>query len=620
VSTSWRTSFGGLLLSLLILKLWLAAQLPLFTDEAFYWLESRHLAWAYDDVPGLTPWLIRLGESPAEGQPWAVRWPFALLSIAAIALLVRTAGAVGRPGDGWIAGTLALLLPLFAVNGLLALPDVPLTLAVLMCAEALRRLLQHERMGAVLLATAITLGWLSHYRFAVPYAAAGIWLLLHPLGRQLLGRRDVWAAGLTGSALGLAPLLWHQFFNAGGGIAFQFVDRHPWRLQPEGVLDPLLQALVATPLLFVLLLASVWSAVRRPQRPERTLIGGLALAIFASYMLLGPFVDAERSRLHWPLPALLLATTLAPQALADAGRIGRRSWAAALGLAAAVLGAMLMLASTLALTPARLADREVYLHGFTGWREAVDLTAQALATLPTDTLLVADHFALAAQLAFASGGSRPVYSLDHAINLKHGRQGELARMGLDERGLQLDLAGRPALVVLEESATRLRERPAWFRRLCQRFPGARVLFDHSVDHGRKRLIGYFQAADADSGCVPPALGYLVSPVADSVVEGVLDISGWAIRDGAGLRALRASLGDVSLGAVDHLQHADGVQMIFPGSDDPRHPQVGFAARLHSDLPAGRYWLQIEAEGHDGARAIVVSTPIEWRPGPAQGSR
>jgi hypothetical protein len=620
VSTSWRTSFGGLLLGLLMLKLWLAAQLPLFTDEAFYWLESRHLAWAYDDVPGLTPWLIRMGESLAEGQPWAVRWPFALLSLAAIALLVRMAEAVGRPGDGWIAATLALLLPLFAVNGLLALPDVPLTLAVLLCAEALRRLLLHERLGGVLLATAIALGWLSHYRFAVPFAAAGIWLLLHPLGHRLLRRRDVWVAGLAGSALGLAPLLWHQFANAGGGIAFQFVDRHPWRLQPEGALDPLLQALVSTPLLFALLLASVWSTLRRPQRPEQTLIGGLALAIFASYMLLGPFVDTERSRLHWPLPALLLASVLAPQALTAAGRVGRLYWAAALGLAAAVLGALLLVASTLALTPARLADREVYLHGFTGWREAATLTDQALAELPPGTVLVADHFALAAQLAFASGGSRPVFSLDHAINLKHGRQGELARMRLDEHSLSDALVGRSMLLVLEESATRLRERPAWFRRLCQRFPGARPLFDHSIDHGRKRLIGYVQAAGTNSGCVPPALGYLVSPVADSLAEGTLDISGWAIRDGAGLRAVHARLGGVSLGAVDHRQHADGVQMLFPESDDPRHPWVGFAARLHSDLPAGRYWLEIEAEGHDDTRSIVVSTPIDWRPRPTQGNR
>lgn len=34
------------------LKLVVAARLPLFVDEAFYWQEGRHLAVAYSDLPG----------------------------------------------------------------------------------------------------------------------------------------------------------------------------------------------------------------------------------------------------------------------------------------------------------------------------------------------------------------------------------------------------------------------------------------------------------------------------------------------------------------------------------------------------------------------------------------
>ena len=43
------------------LKLAIAAFLPPFVDEAFYWQEGRHLALAYSDLPGLTAWLARLG-------------------------------------------------------------------------------------------------------------------------------------------------------------------------------------------------------------------------------------------------------------------------------------------------------------------------------------------------------------------------------------------------------------------------------------------------------------------------------------------------------------------------------------------------------------------------------
>ncbi len=615
-----RALLCALLLGLVLAKLWLARDLPLFGDEAFYWLESRQFAWAHDDVPALVPWLIRSGVALVGPVEWAVRLPFALLALATLWLIAHMAVALGKPGDGWIAATLALLLPLFAINGLLALPDVPLTLAVLLCVEGLRRLLLGERLAAGVLAVGIALGWLSHYRFAVPFGAAGLWLLAHPVGRQLLRTPRLWLGGLIGSTLGLAPLLWHQLSNAGGGFAFQFVDRHPWRFQPEALIDPVLQALVATPLLFALLLAAAWTASRELRRPDRALVGGVALSILGCYLLLGPFVDTERSRLHWPLPALLIATALAPAALAHAGLWARRIWAAGIGLASAAVGAALVLLAILASAPQRLADGDAYLHGFTGWREAGREAQGALQALPVDTLLVADHFALAAALAFDLPEQPRVFSLDSPINRKHGRQGELARMGLDERALGVAAGGRPLLLVLEESATSLRQRPAWFRRVCEVFPGARPHFERSIDHGRKRLIGYFQAASAQSGCSPPAVGYLSKPEAGAVLQGMLDIEGWALRDAVGLAAINVWMGGRALGRIDHLRLSPDLLTLFPGSDDPRHPHVGFGGQLVSDLPAGHYWLEIEAEGYDGVRSIIATAPVNWRPPADQGNR
>ena len=72
--------FVGPWLALLGLKLWLASRLPLFVDEAFYWQEGRHLAWAYSDLPGLTAWLARIGDGLGDGT-LALRLPF--LAIAA---------------------------------------------------------------------------------------------------------------------------------------------------------------------------------------------------------------------------------------------------------------------------------------------------------------------------------------------------------------------------------------------------------------------------------------------------------------------------------------------------------------------------------------------------------
>ncbi|MGQ0800009.1 MAG: ArnT family glycosyltransferase [Pseudomarimonas sp.] len=622
MNTPTARAFGGLFVGLLIAKLYLATQLPLFGDEAFYWLESRHLALAHDDVPGLTAWLIRAGTLLGGHREWAVRLPFVMLALLTVVLLMRIAASMGRPADAWMSGLLALCLPLFAFNGLLALPDVPLTLAVLLCVDGLARLMRASEqptsrsVGAGWLALGIVLGWLSHYRFAVPFAAAGLCLLIHPGGRQLLRRPPLWIAGSIGSAIGLAPLLWHQFAEAGNGFAFQFVDRHPWRFQPEAVFDLLLQALLATPVLFAVLVFCLWLGIRRSRRADVSLVAGIGFCILACYLLLGPFVDTERSRLHWPMPALLIAATLVPTALADAKTRLHKLLPAAIGLAAMALGGLFVILLTLAQAPQRLASGPAYLHGFTGWRQAGEYVQRALEALPADTVVIADHFTLAAELGFGLQDQRRVFSLDHPLNVKHGRQGELMRMQLAEQQALIAAHTHPVLVVLEESATRLRQRPAWFRRLCTRFPAAQPLFDVSVDHGRKRLIGYFQAIDSARSCVPPAVGYLAKPAAGAANVGHIDVEGWAIRDRVGLAAVRMRLDGLTLGELDYRLHSPAIQQMFPGSDDPRHPLVGFRGRIVPALPAGVYWLEIEAEGLDGVRSVIANVQVEWRPLPA----
>ncbi len=67
---------------LLLARVAIAARLPLFVDEAFYWQEGRHLAWAYSDLPGLTAWLIRLGGELFGDGVLAVRSLFLLVSLA----------------------------------------------------------------------------------------------------------------------------------------------------------------------------------------------------------------------------------------------------------------------------------------------------------------------------------------------------------------------------------------------------------------------------------------------------------------------------------------------------------------------------------------------------------
>ena len=77
---STKRTFIALWAIAMFLKCALAAYLPLFVDEAFYWQEGRHLAWAYSDLPGLTAWLTRTGEALGGHSLLTLRWPFLRIS------------------------------------------------------------------------------------------------------------------------------------------------------------------------------------------------------------------------------------------------------------------------------------------------------------------------------------------------------------------------------------------------------------------------------------------------------------------------------------------------------------------------------------------------------------
>jgi len=60
--------------ALLVLRAFMAAQLPLSADEAYYWLWSLHPAAGYFDHPPMIAWLIRAGTALFGDTPFGVRF------------------------------------------------------------------------------------------------------------------------------------------------------------------------------------------------------------------------------------------------------------------------------------------------------------------------------------------------------------------------------------------------------------------------------------------------------------------------------------------------------------------------------------------------------------------
>ncbi|HZX80319.1 MAG TPA: glycosyltransferase family 39 protein [Lysobacter sp.] len=606
-ATRARRLFWALWIVVLAVKMAVAARLPLFVDEAFYWQEGQHLAAAYSDLPGLTAWMTRLGVESGGHNLLALRMPFLLTAALVPLLIVRiTRRGFGEP-EAWVAGSFALLLPLAGSLGLLAVPDAMMALATLLCMDAGACLLRKvDARHALELAAGLTLGALSHYRFIAVIGVGFLALLAMPEGRRVL--RD--ARVLIAIALGAAawtPLVWWNYDNADAGLRFQLVDRHPWAFHASGLWFVAIQALLVTPLLFVGLLGAGRDALRSPLIAARY-FALLGLLVVGGFFVLGFFTDTERVSFHWPLPGFLALVPLLPRFLAAWPRWLRRATAALafLGLAG-VLG--YYVAVSLPQLRARAAAEKWYPANFAGWDETAAAVRDELGRMPPGTRIVADNFKLGAELGFALDDPR-IAVLDHPLNRKHGRAPQLHLWGLDEDPRAL-LAKGPVLLVVGASEVEFKNLHRRYLELCRvvgPLPAPRVL---NVDHGRQRIALFRLAGPAKGACTAPAMAWVDAPVAGARVGSTLDVKGWAFRQGVGLARVEATIDGRVVGELRYGDVYEGLDASWPGLVDPGAPRLGFSGRVNTaGVAPGRHWLGLRLHGRDGAVEVWPDVPIE----------
>lgn len=594
-----RIVFWSLWGVVLAVKLAIASTLPLFVDEAFYWQEGQHLAPAYSDLPGLTAWLTRLGVELGGDRLLALRLPFLLVAAIVPLLVVRITAREFGERAGWVAGTFALLLPLSGSLGLLALPDAPMAVATLLCVDAGARLLRRvDATAALELAAGLAIGALSHYRFIAVIAVGFVALACLPAGRRALRDPRVWTAIAIGASA-WAPLVAWNLDNADAGLRFQLVDRHPWAFHADGLAFLAIQALFVTPLLFAALLHAGMRGWRAPASEPRY-FALLGLLVVAGFFALGFFADTERVSFHWPLPGYLALLPLLPDALARWPRAMRIASAALAGLGlAASLGYYAAVSIPALRTQA--AGLKWYPTNFAGWDALADAVRGELARMPPGTRLMADNFKVGAELGFALGDSAiPV--LDHPINHAHGRAPQLRLWGL-ETGGRRDWGDAPVLLVVAPDEVEFKNLPQRYHALCDRvgpLPPPRVV---SVDRGHRRFL-LFRLRDGtkQGACATPAIAWLDAPASGARVGRAFDVHGWAFRDGVGLERVEVTLDGRPVATARYGLPAPGPKRLWPMSNDPGHPDVGFGARveLPAATPPGLRWLGLRLHGRDGS--------------------
>jgi 4-amino-4-deoxy-L-arabinose transferase-like glycosyltransferase len=326
---------------LLVLRAVMAGLLPLSADEAYYWLWSKHLAIGYFDHPPAIAWLISAGTALFGDTPFGVRFSGIALSLPASWFVWRAAALLleddARGDDrAALAGLLFNLTLMASVELLAATPDMPSIVTSAAFVYFLARV-GHSGNGRWWLAVGVAagLGLLSKYSALFLGLGTLIWLIVDGHARHWL--RSPWP--YLGAALALlifAPnLIWQsqhhwmtfafQFGRVGGGhLTLRFLGEFLAA-----------QFGLATPLIFILMVAGLW----RASRPGNTKFF-LAVLVWTAVAYFIEHALHDRVQGNWPCflyPAL--AILAADAFVAASGGLRKISFVAA-PLAAVLLAAV----------------------------------------------------------------------------------------------------------------------------------------------------------------------------------------------------------------------------------------------------------------------------------------
>ena len=415
----WRIAVA-LLVSAALVRLALAAIVPLFPDEAYYWVWSRRLAGGYFDHPPGIALLIRAGGwSPT---PLGVRLMPVLAGFVATIATAATARRISGDRAALHAAVLSTCLPLTAAGLVLASPDAPLLAAAMLGLYAVVRALEHPPGSSISLAwwttAGLALGCALCSKYTSVLLAAAVFLALaspRDLRLRLRESGPYVAAGMA--LLVFMPVLLWNAQNDWSSFVFQL--RHGLAASKHSGLMAVLkregdylggQAVLASPIIFVFFgVATVRGLSRRASSAQLVLaVTALLTVAFFGYSAL-----RQRVEPNWPAPAYLsaivLLTTLPWGERAARWMRGGIVLAAAMSMLIYVHG----LVPILPIAPAR--DPVARSAGWGAVAAAVERARGTLAAESrTTTWAAGDRYQEAALLAFHDGQHRETFALNIA--------------------------------------------------------------------------------------------------------------------------------------------------------------------------------------------------------------
>jgi dolichol-phosphate mannosyltransferase len=377
-----------------IVRLALAATLPLTEDEAYYWLWSHHLSLSYLDHPPMIAYLIRLA-GPGADEIWVRLLPL-LSGTAATYVLYLFGRDLFNERVGVLSALLYQVTPVMWLTGTLAWPDAPLMLAWTVGLRGLWLALSGRRIWWVGFGVAMGLGLLSKLPMVLLGVGGALFIWLR--ASRWLRRVEPYAAALVAVLIITPVIVW----NIRSGWAML-----RWIISGRAAAVPAARGLAGYPIvlgdfalaaLFMLFVFAwaLWAAGRRRHDDRYAFLFWTALPTVVLVALITPagvFV-------HW----VWLGPISVGLAVAAAS-LWPRPMTAVVAAQGAITLAILLFHLVPALPPVPLSESAF------GWPEVAAAIRREVEALGPRGVIVSDTYKIAALVAYHTGGQIPVLLL-----------------------------------------------------------------------------------------------------------------------------------------------------------------------------------------------------------------
>lgn len=611
-------------ITVVLLKLFFAAVLDLYSDEVFYWQASTYPALAYSDLPFMTSFLVGLGAMLDGGNPFTARLPFIVLGSALPLLVYWLSLPITNRQQALESAGICLCLPLAGFLGLLAVPDVPLLIFGVLSVGFFDRALRTNNLKYwIATGVFVAFGLCTHYRFFLYPAAAVLFLCIFSPARPQWKNPRLWLAVAIAS-IGLIPILWFNLSNELSSANFYLIDRHPWEFQLTGLLHFFKQAGLTSPPLYFLFLYTLLFLYKesRSGNVSAALLLSVSSTNLLIYFLLAPWTDVTSTSIHWPLSGYLPLVVFAPLVLRKFHQWAAERWSKlvafrltamipALGFLGTLI-AFLGVGSQAFQQPLQsILGTGVLSNKMAGWKSFSAHTAAILnSNFPFSApIIVTDNYYTAAQLEFA-GLSTETYTLDRDKAVRDGRIAQYELWGRDEKGLA-GIDDRAVLYINEDSALTIPEKKELLEVMCHYIDNLSHLDQLSL-FNRDKVFSFYKANNlvninnsADyraSPCPFPAQAWIDYPPANQVLNGIVTVSGWAFNEDIGIDQVDLIINDTIIASAQYGISRQDVVNVMSVSTDPNAPGLGFTLSLDSSqFQEGTSELAIDLVNKQGTR-------------------